>query len=197
MKLLDELTPEYASKAAYRTERLLPTTQEGVGYADSLINLGEGWAFIIGPYFLDALDTKLTERINTVTNKKEQVWTQGSNFEFPVGYTLHSAPGYPQCALQVQVSVAAEASTYKYTKYKTEPLDLPTGDEDGGLRVSKKFRPRASEWKWESVVQTRRKSGYIAVNIYEPATDRPWQLHQAISTTQDDLVRMLITGELE
>lgn len=195
LALHKKLTPEYESKALYRTEHLLPTLQVGCEYGQISDQAGTGWAFIIGRHFFDALDCKLSQYIVPKTKQKMKRWTQGSNFDFPSGYVLHSAPGFPKCCLQIIEALPALAGSYQSEKHKTEPTHLPKSNPETGLKVAVLHRPRATKYRWQSTIQTKRDPGKVVFDLFLPGISTTWQRHKTITTTQDAFVRLLITGE--
>ena len=195
LALHQRLTPEYESKALYRTEHLLPTLQVGCEYGQISDKAGMGWAFAIGRHFFNALDCKLTQYIIPKTKQKRKRWTQGSSFDFPAGYVLHSAPGFPKCCLQITEALPAQAGYYQAQKHKTEPSNLPKSNPETGLKVAVLRRPRATKFHWQSTIQTKRDPGKVVFDLFLPGINTTWQRHKTITTTQDAFVRLLITGE--
>lgn len=195
LALHQRLTPEYESKALYRTEHLLPTLQVGCEYGHISDQTGIGWAFAIGRHFFNALDCKLTQYLIPKTKQKRERWTQGSSFDFPAGYVLHSAPRFPQCCLQITEALPAQAGSYQAEKHKAEPTHLPKSNPETGLKVALLHRPRATVYHWQSTIQTKRDPGKVVFDLFLPGINTTWQRHKTITTTQDAFVRLLITGE--
>ena len=195
LALHKKLTPEYESKGVNRTEHLLPTLQVGCEYGHISDKIGTGWAFVIGRHFFDALDCKLSQYIVPKTKQKMKRWTQGSNFNFPTGYVLHSAPGFPKCCIQIIEALPAQAGSYQSEKHKTEPIHLPKSNPETGLKVTIQHKPRAKIFFWQSTIQTKRDPGKVVFDLFLPGINSAWQRHKTITTTQDAFVRLLITGE--
>lgn len=189
---LNELTQEYLTKPRGRTEKLLPTETPTV-YTDRPQNIGDGWAYSIGGHTLASLDTALTTIKNKETEKDELVWTQGSAFNFAVGYTFHSAEGFPKTCIQVKRTIAAVPATFRTDKYEQHP-QLPQSDEEAGLLVKLEFKERATKFPWVATTQTRRDPGFIELAVYIPDVEKPWKFYKTVETTQDGLVRILISG---
>jgi hypothetical protein len=93
--VLETLTSTTARKSA----RLLTFLKEPNSETDS-------WAYKLTPAFNEALDIKMTDRVND--GGKGKVWTQGANFNFKAGDVVHSIN--ETIALQVTASSSATQS---------------------------------------------------------------------------------------
>ena len=141
-------------------ETLLP--QEGP--------MPEDWLFSMGRHFNDALDIRYQKR---VTNKKERmVWTQGSAFNFPVGYTVDSTDG----CIRIQV-------------LKSRPVDPTASSVKTGFAAA--FLP-----VHEGLDNVFRDPGHALCAVYakDMRNDFPYKLIGSIDLTQDELVLLLIKG---
>lgn len=92
----------------------------------------QGWAYRLGPHFVDALDIALDRRMRD--KKPYYAWTQGTRFAFKVGHTLHRTDE----SGVVQVMEAKEASSAR---------DGVTR-EPGSVRVQV-YAPAAEPTIWE------------------------------------------------
>jgi hypothetical protein len=93
--VLETLTSTGARKSA----RLLTFLKEPDSETDN-------WDYKLTPAFNEALDIKMTDRVND--GGKGKVWTQGANFNFKAGDVVHSING--AIALQVTASSSATQS---------------------------------------------------------------------------------------
>jgi len=78
---LEKLIEEKPNREKRGVKLLKPHDSDGTS---------EGWAFCIPPAFNDSLDIRLTSRI--IEGKQENVWTQGSSFNFKAGEILYDSP---------------------------------------------------------------------------------------------------------
>lgn len=78
---LEKLIEEKPNREKRGVDLLKPYNSDGSS---------EGWAFCVPPAFNDSLDIRLTSRI--IEGKQENVWTQGSSFNFKAGEILYDTP---------------------------------------------------------------------------------------------------------
>lgn|GEM_PF-6948704 len=145
-----------------------------------------GWTFDLGRHFAASLDIGLRRRrrgigpkikdpaTGKMKQKKESyyVWTQGAGFGFDVGYTVNS-----KARVMLQVISATLATGAKPQKNETND------NTDGGMAIE-------TEDKF-----TDRNPGQAQVQFYRAKTiPGTWEKTRLVDMTQDDLVRLLITG---
>lgn len=125
-----------------------------------------GWFVHVPRCFNDPLDIRLTERVLNGENKL--TWTQGSWFAFKVGDTFYDT-----------AQVRAEelwADSMQHLRFCITVLRA--GDA----------RPRDGE--------SERSPGYVELEVHKPDAERKrLVLVGTFSMTQDQFVRLLITGE--
>jgi hypothetical protein len=191
LELLRQLTPEWVEQRSVRGRVLLPYAEElPEGYAHMPVEgYAEGWAFGIGKHFNAALDIELQHR----TRRKEfyYAYTQGSVFDFHRGYTMYSG----KIAIQVQDALpAVPAQTYIKSSWPVPPdnwRDI-TGNDTETFRA----RLCKENARWMLRVMMKRNPGLAVVQTYTPSIGpTAWKKDKLLTMTQDQLVRLLITGE--
>lgn len=174
IRLLKKLTPATTRrKRVLRSDALLSSAVQN---PPALLAPGQwiegwcsGWAFAVAPCFASALDIRLTEKVRN--KQKYSVWTQGSAFAFEIGHTIHDAPPpskeYPLWRDALQV--------VNRTLCITSAMPAIPATEES---------PRFS--------------GTVTFFQLRTRPDRSGQERDALQTmTQDDFIRLLITGEQE
>jgi len=215
LTLLKELTPEWVEKRVGTSRILLPYSKEMPEgrYHLPLEDYAQNWPFKMESHFNTALDITLQRRERTTGEKywdedekklkprKEiyYVWVQGAAFDFREGYTIERKDR--ELLIQIQkASPAAPAGAETKSSWETRPEDwqeMIRAEEDQGKRAVFYENPRAPEGeRWKLRVMTKRNPGFARVQIYVPDNGPTiWKKDQLLDITQDQLVRMLITGE--
>jgi hypothetical protein len=98
------------------------------------------WAYKLTPAFNEALDIKMTDRVNDTG--KGKVWTQGGSFNFKTGDVVHSADG--SLALQVTSSSSATQSE----DYSVEGIVQFDVFQVNGGKYTKKGESQCSQIKF-------------------------------------------------
>lgn len=185
LALLKRITASTVEKRVRRDLHLLSTTDTGIDYKlfpDQWREWCVGWAFPIVPALAAALDIQLTERVEKCfkedgktpllddrgkqRTERTLIWTQGSTFNFCVGYTIYDVP---------------EAWTVKW------------GDALQHLKVA--LQVKSSIPAEPATVDTPRNAGAVIYDIYRPnAQKTALEFCETRTATQDDFVEILITG---
>lgn len=152
---LEKLIEEKPNREKRGIELLKPHDSDGSS---------EGWAFCVPPAFNDSLDIRLTSRI--IDGKPENVWTQGSAFNFKAGEILYDTP---------------EA----YGKWTT-PLSAIT------CSIQIEFSSGAGL----SDSGNQRSSGVVKFKVYKPdgTKEKLVPFGTDVTMTQDEFVKLLIVG---
>lgn len=169
----------------------------------------EGWTMLVSEAFREALDIKMTSRTSGGT--KEQVWTQGSRYNFKANDLLYSAcpdvytkqwsDGVKSVNFAVEVLAASPASsgvngTKRSPGFVRINILLPvvsildeliTIQKNDFLSFQKRmefiaFRPGLQVWNPTFPEET---NGYKGIKLTH---------NEIIDTTQDEFVRFLKTG---
>lgn len=94
--ILKDITPSVVHTRTERSTDLLGTLCNNPPYS-KLPDAWEGgfcvdWYYAVPRSFADALDIMLTPKKDKKTNRDTLIWSQGSAFNFHVGYTVHTVP---------------------------------------------------------------------------------------------------------
>ncbi len=104
LNLLQTLVFSAENTNSMRSEKLLCRLEPLIEYANiTQEDFCKDWTYNLGTCFSDTLDCKLQQR--TRNKEKYWLWTQGSNFDFKQGYTIHKADG----SLAIQIEIATPA----------------------------------------------------------------------------------------
>jgi len=155
LRILDELIV-HTGKRKNRFEDLLKTP-----LADD-----PDWFFLLPPFFNDALDIKLTERM--VEKTSILVWTQGSAFSFQDGDVL-----YPKS--KVYETVWGEA--FREMEFCLQVTQAESAEPE---ERDKKRNPGSVKFR---------------KILFEEESDKAIQQMVQDEMTQDDFVHLLITGK--
>lgn len=198
LALLRGLTPATITKRPQRETTLLALggpAPEGYGPLPDQ-GLFAGWAFRMGTWFCSSLDIVLQRKLRDKT--PYHAWTQGSLFHFRVGYTMPRLDG----GLLLQVSEARPAipAFFSIDAWPTPPPDIGERVKEAewdGLEAKFFEDPKAKpEKRWKLRTAVRRSPGFARLRVYEPnAGPTIWKERGSLDMSQDDLVRMLISGE--
>jgi hypothetical protein len=187
-----------------------------------------GWYYAVPYSFANALDIMLTKRTDKKTKKEFLIWSQGSAFYFPTGYTVHTVPQRigqawgemlktNESSLQVQESIPAVPAHIDITTFFLSdldaPLDKPAQEQaanpfnyefswNAARKVNPKSEkdPKTDKKPLEDAEELRvfvpRNAGRLTYCYYVRSSDGTGMIpHHKASCTQDDFVRILITGE--
>lgn len=124
----------------------------------------DGWTMLVPEAFREALDIKMTDRI--LDGKKEQVWTQGSRYNFRATDLIYSAKPEVYTAERWEEGV-------KSVNFAVEVL--MASPASGGVNGIK------------------RKPGFVRIKVFLPVGTK-LIYSEVIDTNQDEFVRFLKTG---
>lgn len=149
--------------------------------ADFANGYAVGWAMAVGECFRAALDIAWTEK----TKKGETsvwLWTQGAEYNFQVGDTLHDIPMSLDVDWQ-SASVGLRLTVQVIAAHPAAWLDpVPDDFEDFGEKSEKR-------------ISFRRYPGRITFQEYRPIKDaRQLSVKKIFDCTQDAFVWFLMTG---
>ena len=200
LNLLRDITPQFTRTVLRRSEGvLLVTDEEQPPNTRDPNDLGKGWAFVIGSYFLNALDVKLTSKV--VQKVGETVWTQGSAFAIARGYTFHSVNAEQPYCINIYSAQPANPASFDLQAWPEAPDDLAERimqATDADFHIWHGINPHAKkERRYELRFMTQRNPGFIVSKLYLPAEPPAvWKYSGSMTTNQDDFVYALIMGHL-
>lgn len=170
-------------KSLERLDKIILIAQKENRYVDLIANFdstgyaidsdGQVWYFCVPKFFYDALDIKYTTRI--INKVEEQMWTQGSWFNFSEGDKLYNH-AYDYCNNFIG------KSSIKHLKIclsiESARPSLP--------RIKTKHK------------QKDRYSGQVNFKIMvKNETKKYWETHGNESLSQDEFIKLLIKGPPE
>ncbi len=214
LELLETLTPLYA-KQNKRQKRLFGGIYPNENNA--LRGSAQGWAYYITGAYARSLGMRLgppnaEDDTEDQDDSTKTVWTQGSRFCFSEGSMMYDTPKCRQVwrealkciSEQVQVTSGTPAVPAAYKRYRYTDADVKKAEAKGeeltsqGWKVELIHNPNAHKWNWFLDKYYPRNPGFVRFKVQKPNSSKTG-LGQPVfyTTTQDDFVRMLITGDRE
>lgn len=138
--------------------------------ADFESGFAKGWEMAVGEWFREALDIKLTDRVNN--GRKKKVWTQGKAYSFDTGDVVYdSMGGYSAIWSDAikNINILLQVIDATPAEYK---------EEEGG---KKKLTP--GRVRFQVLMPDHQKKGLIK--------------HDVVSCTQAEFVNILKKGTIQ
>ncbi len=155
-----------------------------------------GWKFAVNEAFADALDIKPAER--KIAGQGHRVLTQGRNYTFKLGDTIHDVPGRFKTWAEVMktLTVLVQVMDASPSGYVTQETVFVEGAFEATIQKKEKD-PKQESIGGIKVDRVRFQPGFVRFEEYRPSANRTALVKTKMyDTTQEDFLSLLQYGVL-